>query len=401
VTRHLLAVAYGGGHVTMAIPIIKELQRRGGWEVTVLGLTTAGPVLEAAGIPFLGFKDLMTPADLRAREIGAALAEREHTPGKGIPLEESIAYLGLSYADLEARLGRDEARAAFAARGRRAFVPFGPLERLVDRASPDVVLTTGAPRAEEAAIRVARRRSIPSVIVHDLFGLESANDYLYERGFGDVVTVIADTARNNFVERGRLAEEIRITGNPAFDGLADPGLAVRAVGWRHDRGLEDRPVILWASQPEPPDPDLLVRVRRAIVAAAERHHWWVLHRPHPNEAPPDPLDPAVGHAGREDDLGVVLHAADVVVVLTTTVGLEAALVGKPVVQIRLSHYDYSMPYERMGLALNAPDLASIEPAIERALHDDAARSALAAARARLPAAGGATARVADVIESLA
>lgn len=397
----LLAVSYGGGHVTMAIPVVRELQRRGGWDLTYLGLTTAGPALNAIGVPHLGFRDLVVDTDVRALEVGSVLARNEHMPGKGIPLAESVAYLGLSYVDLEQRVGVDEAARRFAARGRRAFLPLGPLERLVNRLRPDVIVATSAPRAEEAAIRVAGKQGIPAICVNDLFALDPQNDYLYEQGYADAVTVISEYARDVLVVRGRRADEIRVTGNPAFDALAEPGLAARAALWRREHAIEGRRVVLWASQPEPADPTLPERVRVAVVAAATRHDWYVVHRPHPSEPAPAPLSGGSGHAGRDEELGVLLTAVDVVVVLTTTVGLEAALVGKPVVKVRLSAYDVTMPYEEMGFATSAFGLDELESAIASALEDEPTRGRLAAARERLPRVGQAAGRVVDVIEAFA
>ena len=64
--RRALFVTYGGGHVNMVIPVARELARRGGWRVDILGLTTAGAVLRDAGLPSLGFRDLVRPEDAGA-----------------------------------------------------------------------------------------------------------------------------------------------------------------------------------------------------------------------------------------------------------------------------------------------------------------------------------------------
>lgn len=44
------------------------------WEITVLGLTTSGKSLRNAGIPYIGFHDLMSDEDFHALEIGKHLA---------------------------------------------------------------------------------------------------------------------------------------------------------------------------------------------------------------------------------------------------------------------------------------------------------------------------------------
>lgn len=385
----------------MGIPIVRELERRGDWNVTVLGLTTASETLSAAGIPHVGFRDLLDARDVRAREIGEQLATTEHREGIGISRDESVAYLGLSYADLEVRVGRTEADRQYREQGRRAFLPLGPLDRLIEQTKPDVVIATSAPRAEEAAIRVARKRGVPAVCVNDLFSLDRSCSYLWDSGYADVVTVVSAFARDTLVRLGRPSEEIRVTGNPAFDALADPALPERGRRWREARNVGKRQVVLWASQPEPPDPQLPARVRMAILDAARDRNWFVVHRYHPSEPPPASIPGDLGYCGRSDDLGTVLHAADVVVVLTTTLGLEAALADRPLVKVRLSVFDYTMPYEQMGIAVSADGLTEIAGAIGLALEDRATRISLATARAALPSVGMASKAVADVIEEFA
>jgi superfamily I DNA/RNA helicase len=45
--RRILAVTYGGGHVTMLLPVLEELRRQG-HDLRVIGLTTAFARLKAA-----------------------------------------------------------------------------------------------------------------------------------------------------------------------------------------------------------------------------------------------------------------------------------------------------------------------------------------------------------------
>lgn len=54
--KRVLAVAYGGGHIQMLIPVVRELKRRE-FDVTLLALTIGGPVAAAAGIPYKAYRD--------------------------------------------------------------------------------------------------------------------------------------------------------------------------------------------------------------------------------------------------------------------------------------------------------------------------------------------------------
>jgi len=49
-------VTYGGGHVNMMIPLIRHLKAYPQYQIEILALTTAGPVLEGGGIPYYGMR---------------------------------------------------------------------------------------------------------------------------------------------------------------------------------------------------------------------------------------------------------------------------------------------------------------------------------------------------------
>lgn len=396
-----LFVTYGGGHVTMVVPVALDLQRRKGWEVQVLALTMARPAVDAAGLPALGFRDLIERGDEAALARGADLAAEHHQDGLGIPREESIAYLGLSYADLERQVGAEEAVRRFGELGRRAFLPFGPIQRLLDRIRPDVVIATDSPRSEEAALRLARKNGLPSVCIVSLFGLDWESVTLREPGYGDRVVVMSDWVRDNLIALGRRPAEIVVTGNPAFDRLNDPDLPRQGDALRAEKGWRDRKVILWASQPQPAQ-ELPPRMMELLLAAVERHpDWHLVYRPHPNEPGlPVPSHPRVSVSPRTENLAVLLRAIDVAVVMTTTVGIEAALSGRPLVKVCLSPFDAYAPYEKMDLALPVRRLEELEASLAAALSDTPEARRMEEARNRFPPPGGAAGRVADVIAGL-
>src|SRR5438128_1956084 len=100
--KRILFVTYGGGHVNMILPIIRELASYPKIDIQVLGLTTASHTLAHANIPQFGFKKLIKPADERALKKGVILA-KDIDHNSNVDYEETVAYLGLSYVDLEHR----------------------------------------------------------------------------------------------------------------------------------------------------------------------------------------------------------------------------------------------------------------------------------------------------------
>ena len=60
--------------------------------------------------------------------------------------------------------------------------------------------------------------NIPSLCLVDLFGVQEI-DWLKVNGHGTKICVIDNKVKNFLIENGRNADEIVVTGNPAFDEI--------------------------------------------------------------------------------------------------------------------------------------------------------------------------------------
>ncbi len=369
----ILFVTYGAGHVQMIIPLYRELSKRAELILTVLGMTTAGKALEQRGIPYMGFKDLIRPQeDSRAIDTGKRLNKGL---GRGsVPLDESIAYLGLSYTDLEERLGREEAKELYNLKGRQAFLPLTVMERLFKELSPDLLVSTISPRGEKAAILTARKLVIPSICMVDYISNISIKRASEPR-YGDVVTVISEGVKKMLVKAGRDERDIVVAGNTSFDALSSPELASQSARLRELKGWGDKKIILWASHKEPErhpftgapgDPTLPRRIEAALFEIISRHtEWSLVVRPHPNEVVDyGPLPDGVQESGREDHLETLLGAVDVVVIMSSIVGMQARYLAKPVIQISLTSFFNDAPYREAGLYTIIDSLDELEDALK-------------------------------------
>jgi len=401
-TRRALMVTYGGGHVAMIVPVAIEMRRRG-WEVQVLALTTAESEMRKAGLECLTMRNFLRPEDKEASLWGARLAAGL-SQSNTVPYKETVAYMGLSYADLVAELGEEKAARRYAVEGRQAFRPVGLMRRILAEINPIVVVATNSPRAERAAIEAADDLGIPSVCLVDLFALHEIQ-WIGKPSYAKKICVMSEYVRQEFINAGRSQNDLVVTGNPAFDRLAglDSGKNRQEVRRRHAWAAAK--VILWVSQPEPSrhpfsgktgDPDLPRTIDRHLISLlGKRHDWRLVIRPHPSEnLHYADLPDRVSLSGRGDDLAELLAGVDCVVVCSSTVGLEAALLGRPVVQIQQSIFSGDAPYARMGIAVSVENLDNLEAGIEQALSFPK-RPAVA-----LPAVGTAAAKVVDVIESV-
>jgi len=401
--QRVLFVCYGAGHVNMLVPLILKALSEPRFEVTVLGLTTAGAVLQRNGIPYIGFKDLIKDDDHMALEYGKQLVASVPAGGS-VPYEETVAYMGLSFNDLVSRHGLEQAQALYQRKGRQAFLPISILERLFDWIQPQMLVSTNSPRAERAAFMVARERKVPSVCIVGLFARHEV-EWIGEPAFGSRICVLSQSVKQFIQSAGRYEHEVIVTGNPALDRLARRSLTDEAESFRCQKGWEGKKVILWASQPEPEkhpftdakaDPRLPRRVDRVLLQVAEHHpDWQVVIRYHPGEM----VDPAhwpkqAYVSTAQDDLATLLKSVDVVVTMTSTVGLEGLLLGKPLVTIDQSVFREDAPYAQMGLARGVDDLDDLEPALVETL------SGSWQPQEKLPEVGMATDRIFRIIEEL-
>ena len=404
--KKIAFVTYGGGHVNMLVPVIKKLQGNPNLELLVLGLTMAGSVLEKNNISHIGFKDLVRDGDQHALAWGRKLFDPA-TSHESVSHEESVAYMGLSYVDLELRHGVDEAACMYKNQcGRQSFYPLAVMERFLKSEKPDLVVATSAPRAERASIAAAGNLGIRSICLVDLFSVAEIK-WLGQQGFADKICVISDYVKQKIVMAGRNETDVIVTGSPAFDSMAnlfDPDVKAK---YRTRKGWSDKDiVVLWAFNAEPEqhpysdktgDPLLPRKVEAQLYKLLEAHpNIRVIFRPHPNDnitsydTLPDRVEVC---PAKEDDLGDVLIASDCVIVMASTVGYQAALLGKPLVNVKLSIFSDEAPYDKMGMSVGVDDLTLLPHAVLQALSEGQKATGLSKV-------GGATDNVMKVIEEL-
>lgn len=406
--KNILFVCYGAGHVNMIMPLIFKALDDPEFKVTVLGLTTAGDVLHRNGIEFIGFKDLVEEGDQVALQYGQELALEMVSSNVSVSQEETVAYLGLSFNDLVIREGGvEQAKKEYNCKGRQAFLPITVMRRFFKRENFQILVSTNSPRAERAAFLVARELKIPSVCIVGLFARHEV-EWICETDYGSRICVLSEEVKRFFLSAGRLEKEIEVTGNPALDRLACTSLPNRAAEFREKRGWDRKKVILWASQPEPKkhpftgveaDSELPRKVDKALLKIIRRNpEWELVIRYHPGEMikPVDwPDDTYISTA--DDDLAVLLKSVDVVVTMTSTVGVEGVLLGKPLIAINQSVFCDDAPYARMGLARGVADINNLDD-LELAFHE--VLTGKWQPKEKLPKVGAAASSVYKIIKEL-
>lgn len=410
-TGPILFVTYGGGHMHMVTAVAAALrQRPDAPAIRVMGLPAALSTLRAAGLDVFSFVDLLDKdTDADAIAWGTDLARKHHSPHTGIPLEESVAYLGLSFKDLVTRFGEDRAKALMAEKGRHAFRPVTILSRAIEKVAPSVVVATNSPRAEAAAIDAALNAGLPNIVMADLFS--GMIDYPLKAAD---VTFLNQFAEEGFVEYGLFDASVSTAhhlGNPAFDGLLDRHVQPDLARLRQMvPGLPDAPAVLHADMPAWFDPvalaphtkdaDEIWSEMATVHAACQEARASYLIRPHPSQDDAPFKAFVAQHAGAylaaSPPLHDLIEAVDLVIARSTTVALEAVYLRQDVLQLDPeTHVD--LPLAQMGVAKGVALNGALASAIRSCLEDAEARSARRAQADAVLARAPAAEAIADLI----
>jgi UDP-N-acetylglucosamine 2-epimerase len=295
-------------------------------------------------------------------------------------MDETIAYLGINYLDLITQLGEEGAAEHYQAYGRYGFRPLNFMRRLIEVLQPDVVVATNSPRSERAVLDVAGELGIPTIGMVDLFGQEG-DTYVSHAQRPDWTCVISEGVRRRLVSRGFLAERVVVTGNPAFDGLFTAASAKAAERFILERGWGGLVPILWAGHLESPDSSAPSLAGPMFALAVERQlrtyvqgqkKCALIVRYHPSQWH---LFPQLSAQARvhfsipsKDPIHSVILASGVVVVQNSTVGLEAAIAGRPVVSLEFAEsVRSSFSLADLGISLPCHAMVDLGLIIEHAL----------------------------------
>ena len=386
----VLLVTYGGGHIPMVLAVMKALRAQyPGIKLELIALTTAYAAALAAGEKPWQYADLQHLADpVFVNEWGQKLAPATQHPT--VTEEETRAYFGINFWDMAKQHGLTKAQVLFDQNGRHGFFPLNFFKKVIAQFAPSVVVATVSPRSEAAALQAAIELGVPTLSMTDLF-LRSFDPYCQRSVYADCVTVINEEVRAALEAAGVSRQKLHVTGNPAFDGLKEPQLQHRAADFRKQLGWTDKTVALWAGHADYAGGDAsdVPLVDYPMAVEAQLRQWVdadparaLIIRYHPNEAhlfANGHAQPRVFLSMPEQSVHEVVIAADVVIVQRSTVGLEAALAGKPVVAMINSPLclrdDFN--YEALGIAYGAPIISDLPTVIAAALQNGCAAPELA------------------------
>lgn len=381
--RRAFFITYGASHIAKVAPVVRELERRG-IECMVMALTIGYKSAQRLGLNPLGYKDFLGLAGDADRVLarGRTLAQGNVHPD--VDSHETLCYLGINYEEWVDTLGEAGATALYAARGRQAFMPVAFMGRVLDALQPGVVVATSTPRSEEAGIRAALARRIPTLTMVDLFAPPS-DPFLRRPMQADRITVVSDEVRSRFLGAGLAPGQVVVTGSADFDDLFDPAVARAGSEFLARMGWTGRNVVLWAGILETSAADVPAEYAGAglgILVEGQLRRWVAARRDaalivryHPAQYHQFPALASqegvhVSDAGNEP-ISSLLHASDCVIHQVSTVGFQAALLKKRVLNLAFSGWARNLDFDlsSLGPSESVPTLDALIPLLDAPAED--------------------------------
>jgi len=180
------------------------------------------------------------------------------------------------------------------------------------------------------------------------------------------------------------AEKLIVTGRPVYDEIIETKNRIDTSLFERFSLDKTKKIVLLATNPY--GEDNARKLVSAVVNAINKFdELQLIIKPHPRESVDfyqgvlDELNFKNGKAIGFDTFELI-KISELVMVVTSTVGLEAMLCNKPVISINLFNLPEAVPYVKSGAAIGVYQENKVEDGIRTALYDNLARVKLAEAR---------------------
>ncbi|OGD76783.1 MAG: hypothetical protein A2Y64_04625 [Candidatus Coatesbacteria bacterium RBG_13_66_14] len=247
------------------------------------------------------------------------------------------------------------------------------VEELLETVKPGIlVCLTERNELVNLAIRMAADRGIRTLAIesHDMIW----DSPLFGRVEADRLAVSGTYSEDIYAKNGVPREKMVVTGQPSFDRLARYREKEPA-----EKEADERLLVVIT---QPPDVALTEDTRRemlrgAFLAGREIPRLRVLVKPHPRDnlgdlrlilselgAPRDALLP------KKIDLYALLASSDVILTAFSTVGVEAIMLGRPVVVFKTGDETPVLPYVDSEAVLRVKEAEQIAERIKRIIEGE-------------------------------
>ncbi len=356
--KKIQIVTYGGGHaniIRFLVPALSEL-----YDIQILALTVAFKIFDNANILYKKLNDYMYLFSDVEEEIlayGDELAKETFNPKSEMPYEESQVYLGLSFWDYVKTIGsKKEAKELFYKEGRKIFNPVLVMKRILKEENPDLLIVTCDVRMEKAAGIAANELGIPVLRIHDLPEMKP-------QSYKATICVMNEYARNYVINKNICCpEDVIVTGQPVFEKDMEINEKYFA-GLKKELGFgKYQKILLYLEAPQNPDTNIIEEKLKYMAEKYPENLYIVKLHPNQDFVEEEQLFENYKKI-RDIELKYLIHAADVVLTRDSTGGIEAALMGKPVVIISILS-SFVLDYSKYGIAVKANNLDEMARLLE-------------------------------------
>jgi hypothetical protein len=244
----------------------------------------------------------------------------------------------------------------------------GVAAQLLDATDPALVVV-GNDRwwIGQAFVKLAQQRGIPTLMLQDGVATEASEWYW---STADHLALSSDFLASILREHGESAATVTVVGQPRYDATNRQLMsAERDVAQRQPESADDR-TILFATQTLQD----FAFVETVVEALLKVERTTVLLRPHPSEDSSEHMRLANARPerirfGSTVDVFAALRESHLLVCQSSTVVLEAALLGIPAVTVNFTGMLDPSPYARLGLALSVSDPSRLTVVVRRLVED--------------------------------
>ena len=235
----------------------------------------------------------------------------------------------------------------------------------------------------KAAVTAGQKLGIPSLRIS---ASVVAPNQLMPPVSADFLAVSGEAIKEVYVQSGVQEDKIIITGNPRFDKLYQRNEQNdrNAIFTKFNLDRKKKLIVLTTENASVDETDELLRA--AFSTVNEIKDIQLIVKPHPAETSELHklllYEMNINNAIIVEDIDIyeLLNAADCVLTSFSATGLEAMMLGKPVISINLTGEPDRMPYAESGAAFGVYHEDELAPAIMNALTDNDVRDKLKVGR---------------------
>lgn len=358
--------SYGGGHANIMKLLYPLLKRS--FDVEILALTLADDIYNNAGIPHNTIKDYLhifsEVEQEKITEYGKKLAEVEYNPNSAMQYDDCIVYLGIGMMDLVSSLDSLElAEKEFHDKGRKAFCPVKAAKTILQHIKPDIVVLSVNVRFEAAAGIAANELGIPVLYINDL-------PVVYTIPFKANLAVMNEYTKKIYIESAqKTINQIYVTGQPIFDRLfKDKNDEVSAISdlFRLDKFEK---VIVYLEQNACEESSLIEKL--LFYKSKFNKDILFIMKLHPNSDISSEIESVSKNFLRTRDIALIplLKNADLAITRNSTSGLEAALLGVPLLLIGWEGFWPDLDYSKFDIGIKVTDIKEFNNTIDKMIVD--------------------------------